>query len=254
MTVTKSALTITSLATAMLFGGGIYLFLNLGSIAQNLAEDYATRSLGVNVTIGRMDVSLQERRIDVSNLKIHNPEGYAGAHAATVKSIHIQAGALGKELLEFKDVRVEGADIYLEITPDSTNLTDIRKNLNDNAGAKPAQGEEALKVILDKLFMSGVIHPDVTFLDRELEPFMLPSIEMSDIGRGENGVPVGDAIAEIWKRVSRESIRAANQKGVLAGVDVSVLQEAGMADIQIIKDNIDHQVDKITNDLKSMFE
>lgn len=250
MTVTKSALTITSLATAMLFGGGIYLFLNLGSIAQNLAEDYASRTLGVNVTIGRMDVSLQNRTIDVSNLKIDNPEGYSGAHAATVKAVRIQAGALGKELLEFKDVRVEGTDIYLEIKPGATNLTDIRKNLNENVGANPSQGQEAVRVILDKLFMSGVIHPKVTFLERELEPFSLPPIELSGIGRGQNGVLVGDAIAEIWKVVSRESIRAANQQGALAGVDVSVLRDAGMADIQIIKDNIDHQVDKI----KSIFE
>ena len=254
MTVTKSAMTITSLATAMLFGGGIYLLMNLGSIAQNLAEEYASRTLGVNVTIGRMDVSLQNRTIDVVNLSIDNPEGYEGAHAATVKSIHIEAGALGRALLEFKDVRVEGTDIYLEIKPGATNLTDIRKNLNENVGASPSQGEQAVKVIVDKLFMNGVIHPNVTFLDRELEPFSLPPIELSGIGRGEGGALVGDAIAEVWKEISRESIRAANQQGALAGVDVGVLRDAGMADIQIIKDNLDDKVNKITNDLKGIFE
>lgn len=254
MTLTKSAMTVTSLATAMLFGGGIYLFLNLGSIAQNLAEEYASRTLGVKVTIGRMDVSLQNRTIDVSNLKIDNPEGYGGAHAATVKSIHIQAGALGKELLEFKDVRVEDTDIYLEIKPGATNLTDIRKNLNENVGASPTQGEQAVKVILERMLLTGTIHPNVTFLERELQPFALPPIELSGIGRGQNGVLVGDAIAQVWKAVSRESIRAANQQGALAGVDVGVLRDAGMADIQIIKDNLDGKVNKITNDLKSMFE
>lgn len=254
MTLTKSAMTVTSLATAMLFGGGIYLFLNLGSIAQNLAEDYASRTLGVNVSIGRMDVSLQNRTIDVSNLTIGNPEGYAKAHAATVDSIHIEAGALGSELLEFKDVRVEGTDVYLEIKPGATNLTDIRKNLNENVGAKPSQGEKAVKVILDRLLLTGNIHPNVTFMERELETFQLPPIQLSGIGRGENGVLVGDAIAQVWKEVSRETIRAANKQGALAGVDVGVLKDAGMADIQIIKDNIDHKVDKITDDLKGMFE
>jgi len=254
MAVTKTALTITSLATAMLFGGGIYLFLNLGSIAKNLTEEYATRTLGVDVSIGRMDVSLQNRTIDVSNVKIDNPDGYKAPHAVTVKSIHIQAGSLGSKLLEFQEVSVAGTDVYLEIKPNATNLTDIRKNLNENVGASPSDGEKAVKVILDKLLLNGTIHPDITFLDKKLEPFVMPSIQLSGIGRGENGVLVGNAISQVWKAISRESIRAANKQGVLAGVDVSVLQDAGIGDVTIIKDNINHQVDKITNSIKGMLE
>ena len=82
----------------------------------------------------------------------------------------------------------------------------------------------------------------------------MPSIQLSGIGRGENGVLVGNAISQVWKAISRESIRAANKQGVLAGVDVSVLQDAGIGDVTIIKDNINHQVDKITNSIKGMLE
>lgn len=254
MTLTKSAMTITSLATAMLFGGGLYLFMNLGSIAKTVTEDYAARTLGVDVTIGRMDVSLQNRTVDVSNIRIHNPDGYKGVHAVVVDSVTVQAGSLGSELLEFKTVDVSGANVYLEITPSGVNLTDIRKNLNEKVGAKPSEGEKAVKVILDKLILNGTVHTDITFLDKTYDPFALPPIHLSDIGRSENGVLVGAAISEVWKVISRETIRSANKYGFLAGLDVNILKEGGMSDVTIVKDNIDHQVDKIKNSIKGLLE
>lgn len=253
---TKGALTITSIATAMLFGGGIFLYMNFGSIAKQLTQDYASRTLGVEVSIGRMDISLQNRKIDVGNVKIGNPEAYEGAHSVVVQSISIQAGEIGRELLEFKDVAVQGADIYLEIRPEGTNLSDIRKNLNPRVGDGLSSGEQAIKVILDNLLMSGTVHTDITFLDQEIEPFSLPPIALSGIGRenGASGVAVGDAIAQVWSEISRRTISEANQKGYLAGLPAEVLLDAGMGHIDIVKEKFDSDLNKVKEGLKNLFE
>ena len=51
MTISKTALTTTTLVVALLFGGGAYVATNLGSIALNMSEKIGTKALGVNVNI-----------------------------------------------------------------------------------------------------------------------------------------------------------------------------------------------------------
>lgn len=253
---TKGALTITSLATALLFGGGILLYLNFGSVAKQLSEDYASRALGVKVEIGRMDVSLQERKVVLSNLSIANPEGYKNPHAVTVARIDILAGNLDRSLLEFRDVNVEGADVYLEITLNGTNLSDIRKNLNPQVGAPQSEGEQALKVILDKLLLNGRVHPSIAFLDKEIEPFILPPVAVSNIGRGGNvaGVPAGEAVAQIWTELSKTAVSEANSRGLLAGLSPEVLRDAGMSHLDVMKDKFEHDARQLQEGLKNFFE
>jgi len=250
----KGALTIGSLATALLFGGGIFLFMNFGAIAKNLSEEYATRTLGVKVSIGAMDVNLKERRIEAGNVTIANPPGYKNAHAATIQSIRIQAGSLNSELLEFKDVAVNGTDVYLEIKPASTNLTDIRKNLHSNVGAEESAGEKAIRVILDKMVMNGTIHPTVTLLNRDIEPIKLPEIRLEGVGRNENGVLVGQALSQVWKEITDETIASANRNGFLKGFDRDALEEAGVDEVGILKDQIGQEVDKLKDGLKGLLE
>lgn len=254
MTASKSVLTIGSLATAMLFGGGLYLYMNFNSLAKNLAEKYASRTLGVAVSIGDLAVSVQDRRIDVTNLRIANPAGYQKPHAATVQNITIQAGVLTAELLEFKDVSVNGADIFLEVKPSATNLTDIRENVNANTGENARAGEQAIKVILEKMVMTGTIHPSVTLLQNEISPIKLPPITLEGIGTKSNGVLVNEAIGQIWREISSESIAAANRNGFLEGLDRDALEKAGMDEVQILKDQITQEVDKVTDGLKKIFD
>lgn len=252
MAATKTALTAASIGFALIFGGGVYLYMNFNSIAHKLAEKYATQALGVEVSIGLMDVSLQERTITAHNIKIGNPPGYENAHVVTVDQIDIAAGALSRELIELKDVSVKDADVYLEVTPNGTNLSDIRQNLNRDAGEAQSAGTEAVKVILDKLVMNGTIHPSVTIADLEIEAFSLPPLELRNIG-GANGASPGEVMAQVWVPLSRQVIRAANEKGYLQGLNADALKEVGVGRVQQIKDKIDDEIDSVTEGVKGLF-
>lgn len=254
MSTIKTALTVTSVGTALLFGGGIYLYMNFAPIAKNLAEKYASQTLGVKVSIADLEVHWKERRVDVSDVTIANPPGYTKPYAATIQTIGIQAGSLNSELLEFKDVAVNGTDIYLEVKPNATNLTDIRNNVNKNIGENPSQGEKAIKVILDKMVMNGTIHPSVTLLGNKIEPVKLPEIRLSGIGRNSNGVLVNQAVGQIWKEISTQTIAASNKNGFLKGIDRDALTESGIGEVEILKEQIDQEVDKVKDGLKSLFE
>lgn len=249
MSAAKVTASVASIGFALIFGGGVYLYMNFNTIAHQLAEKYASQALGVEVSIGLMDVSLQERHITVNNIKIDNPPGYKNAHVATIGKLDITAGRLSRELIEFKNVSVEDADIYLEVKPGSTNMSDIRNNLNRNAGENPSAGEQAVKVILDHMIMNGTIHPSVTIADLNIEAMALPTLELNNIG-GANGVSPGEAMAQIWVPLSRQVLRAANQQGYLQGMNEEALKEMGMSRLNEVKDRINEEVDSITNNLK----
>ncbi len=76
MTISKTTLTISSIAMALLFGGGVYLMTNINIIAKNYIEKTATATLGVKVTLGSLMVSLPERTAHAKDLRISNPDGF----------------------------------------------------------------------------------------------------------------------------------------------------------------------------------
>src|SRR5262245_48729072 len=125
MTLSKSAMTITSLAAAMLFGGGVYIMMNMNILAKNYLEREASRTLGVTVTIGSLDITLQERSAVVKNLTIGNPEGFEKPYAAKVETINIALGNMAQQLIEFRDIDVGKAEVNLEVRENVTNLAAI---------------------------------------------------------------------------------------------------------------------------------
>ena len=249
MSVTKVAATVASVGFALIFGGGVYLYMNFNTIAHQLAEKYATQALGVEVRLGLMDIDLQERRVMVHNIEIDNPAGYDNAHVATIDKVDITAGQLSRALVEFKNVSVEGADIYLEVTPNGTNMSDIRNNLNRNAGENPSAGEQAVKIILDHMIMKGTVHPSVTIADLNIEPFTLPALELNNIG-GANGASPGEVVSQIWVPLSRQVLRAANEQGYLRNMNEEALKEMGMTRLNEVKSRIEDEVNSITDNMK----
>lgn len=255
MITSKTAVTTGSVALALLFGGGIFLYLNLGSIAERLAENVASRTLGVNVGIGRVDISLQDMKIDVHNITIANPDGYQKPHALTVQKVSIQAEEITQELLNFSNAQLSGMQVYLEVKPDRTNLSDIRNNIAipQTTGAQDT-GTATTKVIVQSFLADqGKIHPSVTLIEgQDLEPVNIPDIRLTGIGEKENGVLAQEAIAQIWRAVSGEVIRAANQQGFLQGLDIDALRDAGISRIDSIKDEVRNKVDDAVGRLRGV--
>lgn len=252
MSAAKTTMTAASIGFALIFGGGVYLYMNMDSIAQKLSEKYASEALGVKVSIGSMKISLQERRITVGHVKIDNPPGYSNSHVVTVGEINVAAGALTKELIELKDVSVKDADIYLEVTPKGTNLSDIRNNLNRDTGENSGAGQQALKVILNKLVMGGTIHPSVAIPGVKVEPFSLPALELSGIG-GANGASPGEVMAQVWVPLSRAVLNAANQQGYLQGLNADVLKDVGVGKVEEVKEKINEKINTLDGKIKGIF-
>ncbi len=252
MTLSKSALTVTSLAMAMLFGGGVYLMMNMNIIAKNYIEREASKTLGVNVTIGQLDITLQERSALVKDLIIGNPEGFEKPYAVKVETINIALGNIAQQLIEFKDIDVGKAEVNLEVRENVTNLTAIRNRIKVEPKDPTA---EVAKVIIDKLTLSQAqIRPGVVlFTQEELPPVLVPDIVLTAIGEKENGVLVNEAIAQIWAHVTKKLESQAMKSGLLEGMSDEALQNMGQGFGQRMKEQVQEQVDSIGEGLGSIF-
>jgi hypothetical protein len=257
MTISKSAMTISSLAMAMLFGGGVYLLMNMNILAKNYIEREASRTLGVTVTLGSLDITLQEKTAKVTDLVIGNPEGFKKPYAVKVKDINVVLTSASNQLVELKDIDVGQAEVNLEVRENTTNLAAIRSRVK-----KPeSTTAEALKVIIDKTTLSQAqIKPSaVLFTNNEenLAPVTLPDIVLTGIGQKENGVLVNDAIGQIWQAISQKIDKEALESGLLEGMNEEALNEMGLSFGQRFKENlqesVQEKVDTLGKNIDSLF-
>lgn len=242
MTLSKSALTVTSLAMAMLFGGGVYLLMNMNVIAKNYIEREATKTLGVKVTVGAIEIMVQERTAKVTDLVIGNPQGFEKPYAVKVSTISVALNNVTNQLIEFKDIDVGNAEVNLEVKENVTNLAAIKNRIKvpqDNSATA-----EAAKVIIDRLTLSQAqIKPGkVLFTEEELAPVQVPDIILTAVGRKENGIHVREAIAQVWTHIAHKLDSQALQSGLLEGMSDEALSEMGLGFGQRFKENLQQTI------------
>lgn len=250
MSVAKTALTVSSLAVALLFGGGAYVYMNLGSIAKQVTERVATDALGVKVSIGAMDVQLENRRAIVRNLKIANPPGYKKSHAVSVAEISVTLGDLSKELVKIKGISVDGTNVNLEVKDGGTNLNKLANNVK----MPPAKDESAAgpKVIIDRFALTKAqLNPTITLIgDQDLTSVVVPDIILTGIGKKENGILAREAVVQVMSKVLNVAQKAAGNAGFYQGLSPEALKDIGAGQIDGIKDRIKDKIGGDVGDVK----
>lgn len=267
MTLTKPFLTITSLVVAALFGGGVYIVMNMDMLAKGAIERLGSEALGVDVSLGGVKISLQEKKATVSGLKVANPEGFKKSHALSVDEISVALGDISKALLVLNDITVKGTSVNLEVQENGTNLLAIR----DGMPAKPAQeepveaptaeGEAAqetlppVKVIVKRFELGAAqLNPSVTLLsEQDLAPVIVPDIVLTGIGEKENGVLAREAVKQIWTQVSARFSATANEAGFYQGLSEDVIKDVVDGQLGGFKDKLQDGINKVSESLKGLF-
>lgn len=207
----------------VLIAGGVFLYLNFGDIAKNLSEKIASEALGVKVRISSFDISLKDKKVMVHGIRISNPSGYKNAHAMTVQTVTIGLKSISKELIDFKQIRVEGVVVNLEVTEKGNNLTDLKnraaaKSRNKSTGKakKAKKDKDQVRVIVRKMVIgASTLNPTVLFLGGSLGKVKIPAVSLSGIGVRQNGVVAKDAITQIITKYISVAESKAGSAGLL---------------------------------------
>ena len=258
MSTTKTVMTVSSLTMALLFGGGVYLFMNFGALAKHAAEKIASQSLGVPVRITTLDLSLQDKTASIKDIKISNPQNFKKPYAVTIGAVDIALGNVSKELIHFKEIQVTDTNVYLEVKENTTNLATIKNQMKSNPPPSTEEGtdpEPQIKVIIDRMAITGTqLNPSVTLLtEQDLEPVAVSDIILTGIGQRENGILARQAIAQIWNGVLKSVNKSANNAGFYQGMSPDALKDMGVSQIKQLKEQIKEDVKTLGNGIKGIF-
>lgn len=271
----KAGLYIFSIFVFLIIVGAGFIYMNMGSIAKQITEKVASDALGVPVTIGAMDIILEEKKVSVKDIRIANPSGYKKSHAITVDSVTVAGESFSKQLLTFARVEVDGTNVNVEVTGKGTNLGDLKKNVDKKASTsktvkketasdnkKSSHKEEDIKVIVKKFSLTKAqLNPSVTLIDRDLAYITVPDIHLTNIGKKENGIVAQEAVAQIMDAVLERFNESANGAGFLEGLSLEMLNEIGVSTAEVFQKNLKESYEKEVDgfkkglgNLKGMFE
>ncbi len=205
----------------ILLVAAVAVIFNIGSLAKSAAERIASQTLGVRVMIGTLAVTPADKTVTVTGLRVANPAEFRQPTSFTFDRISIAAESLAPDLLVFSKVSVDGSGINLEVAENDTNLTAIRRNVNERA-AETAPGTQPVKVIVRELVFNGMaVHPSGKA--DGMNSVNLSSLRITGIGERSNGVLASEAIAQILERVTKASLESGLKAGYLKEMSPAAL-------------------------------
>jgi hypothetical protein len=204
----------------ILLVAAVAVIINIGSLAKSAAERIASQTLGVRVMIGTLAVTPADKTVIVTGLRIANPAEFRQPAAFTFDRVSIAAESLAPDLLVFRRVSVDGTDVNLEVADNDTNLTAIRRNVNERAAT--ASAAKPVKVIVRELVFNGMtVHPSGKA--EGMKPVDISTLRITGIGERSNGVLAPEAIAQILERVAKTSFESGLQAGFLKEMSPAAL-------------------------------
>ena len=211
--------------SVLLLGGFLYLFLNFEAIVTRQAEKIASNAIGVNVDIDGMDISLKNRTVVISGITVANPKGYKKPYAVQTDTVTIALNTATRELIDFKDISVQGSVVTLEVNENGMNLVDLKNLANAKKKTETSEASEKVRVIIEKMVVeSSVIEPHITFMDRDIASFSMPAVRFSNLGQG-GGIHAGEAVTEILTKYLSAAERQARNSGALTGIKLPGMTE-----------------------------
>ncbi len=275
----KVSLGLLSFFVLLIVIGVGYIYVNMDNMAKNFAEQAASDALGVPVTIGKMKILLENKKVIVSNIAVSNPKGYSKPNAITINEITVTGESFSTALLTFANISVDGTAVNLEVNEKGTNLGDLKKRAEQksvsskptNSSAKQSSEDKPkhdnkqkdLKVIVKNFALtSAQLTPSVTLLgNNDLATVKVPDIHLSGIGEKENGILAEEAIAQIMNSVLERFNESSNSAGFLEGLSLDSLNAIGVSTGEVFQKNLKKSYKKEVKkfkkgfqDLKGMFE
>jgi len=202
----------------------VLVYLSLGRIVEKAIETAGPMVTQCPVTVDSVSLSPLRGRLRIVNFAIGNPEGFGTPNAFRVDEIRVamRPGSVFSDLIQVQEVYINGPQVTYEVGLGKTNIGTIQGNvdafLKRVSGTPGAKGPEepsgsTRKVVIDQVKVeNGEIQFSGTLLKGAALPVPLPTIAMTDIGKGQ---PMSGpkAAAEILNRILGGVLDTVKQSG-----------------------------------------
>ncbi len=192
-------------ALLLVLVGGVawWVLSSLDSIVKEGLEHYGTKALGVNVSVGAVEISTENGRGVIRNLVIGSPSGYAGEHAMRIAeaSVAIDVKSLRSDLVVIREINIDAPSINFELVGGKSNLEVIQGNIDrylaERGGGKTNPSNtgkvERRYTIHAANIRKAQVHVINPLLNDAGLDFTLPDVTLRRIGDDGRGVTGGEA-------------------------------------------------------------
>ena len=192
----------------------------------------------VSVKLDSVSISVLSGSGAVRGLVVGNPEGFKTPSAISVgsASVNIVPKSVLSDKIVIKSIAIEAPEITYETSFKSSNLTTIMANIDSfTGGSGTASDKEAAsaqrKLQVDDVVISGgKIHVSITTLAGKSVTVPLPTIHLTNLGQGPEGITAADLTKRILGEIEKNTVQvAAGAVADLGKEAVGAVKDAGKA-------------------------
>ena len=257
MAVSKSALTFSAVAFALIFGGGAYFLSMTNALLKSQVEALASQALGVDVTLG--NISIDASKGQVSNITIANPEGFSEEPAITIDQVDFDYTYDAQKTLTITLASTGHINTNIEVLPQTTNLVTLQK-LSENSQVNWSLPKNAPKRVIIKELSApnNTVTPLKTLQgDFKAEEHKAGAFIRKNIGE-EEATSAHQTVIDIARTIIINARITAGSKHFYDGIDPQTLKFIALSQIEAAKYELNNEIeelgDKIGNKIKNIFQ
>lgn len=230
-------------------GVGVYY---IDSIAKRAIEYGGTEALGVNTSLDSIDIALMEGRTTMQNLGIANPAGFDAQQLMHLGegTLALNLQSLTQDTIIIPEISFSDLTLNIEQKDRSSNVKKLMDSMNAKTSANTGKNREpidksstkaAKQFIIERVVLNNIkVNAKISTMNNVLTDtsVTIPSIQLKDIGKSADGLPLEAIIKELVNAILNASI---NNSGALSS-SLSGLLEGKTINIDNLKQNLSDQV------------
>jgi uncharacterized protein involved in outer membrane biogenesis len=206
---------------------GVHFFLD--SAVKKGVETVGPKLTKVDVKLDGVHISLLSGSGKLKGPVVGNPDPYKSPHSISVgtAALELKPSSLLADKLIIKSINVEAPEITFEGGLGGNNLKKLLANLNESTtgpggtnvpNATPKEQKKANKKLeVDEFKITGAkLTANITDLNKTIT-IPLPTIELSNLGTGPDGITVAELTKKVIAAIETESLKAVSSSATDLG-------------------------------------
>lgn len=214
-----------AVVAVVVIGAVYFLYSNLGGLVKTAIEKYGSEATQAKVSVGSVDITPSSGAGAISKLMVGNPSGFSTPSAFSLGqiSLKIDTSTITQNPIVIKEVVIAAPKITYEHASGGSNLDKLKENVTRYAGAaggkqggasggdkKAADGKEEKKIIIENLYVrDGQIGISHSLLKGKTLDASLPTIHLTDIGKGSGGASPAEVANRVIGAISEQASKVA---------------------------------------------
>lgn len=188
----------------VLIVGGLVTYLYLDRVIRSTVENQTTKQLALKTELGSAGVSLFGGKLNLSDMRIASPEGFAAPHMLALgrADVRVSYGQLNNDPVRVGRIALDQPRLVIERQGGAINFKRAADLMPQTPPKTADPNADPMKLIIDELTITNaqvVMRPGFPGLPQEIT-IPVPSVTLKHVGTGDgnqNGAAVKDVVMQV---------------------------------------------------------